>query len=290
MRMLIAGCGYVGTALGLQLVQSGHDVVATRRDPAALPDVFERRSADLTDRADVDSLPDVDAVAITVSADGRSVEAYRSAYVDTIAALLASYRHRDLAPSRWVFTSSTAVYGDGGDDWITEDVPTAPESETGAVLVEAEQLLTRLTEDGVISGVAARLGGIYGPGRTRLLNQVANGQATCPPTPTYTNRIHRDDAAAVIAALLVAETVPSVVNVVDDDPAERCEVLTWLAEQLGVASPPTGESTRTRSNKRISNARLRDLGIELRHPTFRSGYGKMIAQRSAERQQPQSTL
>lgn len=272
MRVLIAGCGYVGTELGHQLVAAGNQVVATRRDTSDLPATFERHALDLTDRAAVNALPDVDAVAITVSADGRNVDAYRAAYVDTTATLLASYGSRPSPPTRWVFTSSTAVYGDSGDAWVTEDTPTAPESDTGAILVAAEQLLAAPG----LSGVAARLGGIYGPGRTRLLEQVASGEATCPPTPTYTNRIHRDDAATAIAFLLDADEVPSALNVVDDDPAERCTVLTWLADELGVARPEVGEATRRRSTKRISNARLRELGIALAHESFRSGYAQMV--------------
>lgn len=272
MRVLIAGCGYVGTALGHRLVADGHDVVATRRAADDLPASFTRISCDLTDAAAVDALPDVDAVAITVSSDERSVAAYRRAYVDTITTLRSSYEGRDDTPGRWLFTSSTAVYGDTGGDWVDEDTPTDPSSDTGAVLVEAEQALLAMP-----GTVTVRLGGIYGPGRTRLLDQVRRGEATCPPDPAYTNRIHLDDIAALCHLLLVADEVPDVVNGVDDDPAERCDVLRWLAEALGAPAPTTSDTGRTRSNKRVRNDRLHALGLTLTHPTFRSGYAAMIA-------------
>ena len=277
MRVLVAGCGYVGTALGRRLVDDGHEVVATRRDPADLPDTFTRVATDLTVRADVDELPDVDAVAVTVSSDERSAAAYRRAYVDTIATLRASYTARATAPTRWLFTSSTAVYGDTGGDWVDEDTPTEPSSDTGAVLVEAEHELGTLP-----GSVAVRLGGIYGPGRTRLLERVRAGEATCPPSPVFTNRIHRDDIARLCHQLLVADDVPAVVNGVDDDPAERCEVLRWLAEALGAPPPRTSDGGRTRSNKRVRNTRLHDLGVELGYPTFRDGYAEMIASSTSD--------
>lgn len=273
MRILIAGCGYVGTALGHRLVEAGHDVIAVRRDASVLPDVFDRRSLELTDPDAIATLPDVAAIAITVSADGRDVDAYRHAYVDTVAALRDEFTGRSTPPGRWLFTSSTAVYGDTGGDWVDEDTPTDPSSDTGEVLVEAESLVATLP-----SSVSVRLGGIYGPTRTRLLDSVADGTATCPPEPAWTNRIHRDDAATICAVLLTAATVPPVVNGVDEDPAERCEVLRWIADRLGVPPPEVGVG-RSRSNKRVRSLHRDGIGVTLAHPTFRSGYDQMIDDR-----------
>ena len=46
-RVLIVGCGYVGTALGMRLVGEGHVVWAMRRDETKLPTSFNRIQADI---------------------------------------------------------------------------------------------------------------------------------------------------------------------------------------------------------------------------------------------------
>jgi nucleoside-diphosphate-sugar epimerase len=138
-----------------------------------------------------------------------------------------------------------------------------------------------LEGEGIVRGAAVphrvvlRLGGIYGPGRTRLVDRVRRGEATCPPEPTWTNRIHRDDAAGAIRHLLALDDPEEVYLGVDTDPAERCEVLTWLAERLGAPAPRPGPASR-RGNKRVSSARLQASGYRFRYPTFREGYGAML--------------
>jgi nucleoside-diphosphate-sugar epimerase len=125
-----------------------------------------------------------------------------------------------------------------------------------------------------------RLGGIYGPGRRRLIDEVRRGDATCVPG-VFTNRIHEDDAANAIAHVLGVADPPAVVNVVDNDPAERCAVLAWLAARLGAPDPRRADAEdRTRvDNKRVSNARLRALGWRPTYPTFREGYAAMLDDR-----------
>ncbi|MDP9455639.1 MAG: hypothetical protein M3Q60_07555 [Actinomycetota bacterium] len=82
MRILIAGCGYVGSALGLLLAADGHTVFGLRRNPA-LPAAINPIRADLSTPLPPEALPpDLDAVVSTASPGGSSDEAYRTAYVD----------------------------------------------------------------------------------------------------------------------------------------------------------------------------------------------------------------
>src|SRR5690349_15427360 len=81
-RVLIAGCGYVGTALGERLVALGHRVWGLRRDPSALPASFDKVAADLAQRASLDALPpELDYVVFSASAGEASDAAYQRAYV-----------------------------------------------------------------------------------------------------------------------------------------------------------------------------------------------------------------
>lgn len=281
-RVLIAGCGDVGTALGLLLHdRGGHEVWGLRRRASALPAAIRPIAADLGDPPTLAGLPaGLDYVVYAAAADGHSESAYRRAYADGVAALLSALAEQGQSPHRIFFTSSTGVYGQTAGEWVDESSPTEPESWTGRILLEAERRLLA----GPFPATVVRLGGIYGPGRTRLIRLVQSGEATyARDQPAYTNRIHRDDCAGAIAHLLamdLARTPPEEVYVgVDCEPAERRVVLTWLAERLGVEPPravepgPGGRG----GNKRCRNARLLAAGYRFRYPTFREGYGAMLA-------------
>lgn len=273
MRILIAGCGYVGSALARELDQDGHTVFGLRRDPHGLPEGVVPVAADLAEAVNLDAVPShLDACVSAISADGRSPDAYEAAYVRAVRNLRSLLESESPDCQRWVFTSSTAVYGDEAGDWVDETTSTSPSSFTGRTVLEGERIVRA---SAVPHPIVLRLGGIYGPGRTRLVDAVRAGEATCPPEPTYTNRIHRDDAAGAIRHLLALPDPDEVYLGVDTDPAERCEVLTWLAEQLGVPAPVTGPGS-TRGNKRASSARLQASGYRFRHPTFREGYRAML--------------
>lgn len=268
MRVLVAGCGYVGTELARRLVADGHEVWGLRRSPGVLPAGVRGLAADVTDPATLAVLPrDVEAVVYAVAPGSRDEAAYRAAYVDGLANVLTAVGD----VGRLVFVSSTAVYGQTDGSEVDEDSPTAPDRPTGRILLEAEGVARSA------GGTVLRLGGIYGPGRTRLVDEVRAGVATFPPEPVHTNRIHRDDAAGAIAHLLQLDAPAPVYLGVDDDPATRREVLTWLAERLGAPPPREAPDQRTRGgNKRCRNTRLRASGYELIYPSFRDGYGAML--------------
>lgn len=278
MRVLIAGCGYVGAALGTTLAAEGHEVLGLRRRPQRLPPGIVGVAADLTDPASVAALPSaVDAVVYLVGASAREEGAYRDAYVTGLAHLLAHLREASRPPQRLLFASSTAVYAQRRGEWVDETSPTEPDHFSGRLLLEGEGLVA----SGPWRGTAVRFGGIYGPGRTSLVERVRRGQATVAPgPPRYTNRIHRDDCAGVLRFLLGPVAPPPVLLAVDREPAPEAEVLAWLAVRLGAPPPrraaPDPDSRRAGSNKRCSSRRLVDLGYEFRFPTFREGYGALL--------------
>ncbi|WP_346038493.1 NAD-dependent epimerase/dehydratase family protein, partial [Arthrobacter gandavensis] len=243
------------------------------RSPEKIPAPLTGQAADLTG-----SLPpvpaDTEVVVISTAAGERSEAAYRSAYVDGTANVLDALERDGVHPRRILFVSSTAVYGDAGGGWLDEDSPTAPASVTGAVIREAEDLLHARRPDAMV----LRLAGIYGPGRTRLIDQVRAG-APDPGTGQLTNRIHRDDAAAAIVHLTTAVAEPAPLYLgVDDEPVEQREVLRFLAGELGTELGPAAPSSSSRGgNRRLSNARLRSTGFGFTYPTFREGYRAVLA-------------
>lgn len=279
MTILLAGCGDLGTEAGLRFAAAGHRVVGWRRSPDKLPAAIEGAAANLS-TAELPPVPaDTTAVVIAVAADASTEEAYRSAYLDGVAHVLDALDRDRVTPERVLFVSSTAVYGDAGGEWVDENTTPEPGGFSGRIMREAEEhLLKRLHGTGT-TPVVLRLGGIYGPGRTRLIDQVRTGAAVIPDQPRYTNRIHRDDAAGAIVHLCTMNAVPTPAYLgVDNDPAELGDVLRFLAAELGLDVPPTDSLGSARGgNKRCSNALLRDTGFSFKYPSFREGYRDILA-------------
>lgn len=276
MRALIAGAGFVGSRLAVELADAGHDVWALRRSAARVRDDIPTLQADLCDPATLSDLPrDLDWLVYAASADERSDAAYARTYVGGLHNVLECPSVRARRPERIVFTSSTAVYGQHEGEWVDERSPTEPSGFNGRRLLEAEQLLK-----GVPGASVLRLAGIYGPGRNRLLESIRRGEASYSSTQTeYTNRIHRDDCAGAIAHLLTSPQREPCYIGVDDEPVAREELLRWLAGRLRAPKPnavPTRSSRRSATNKRCSNKLLRASGYALRFPSFRDGYTALL--------------
>lgn len=275
-RVLIAGCGYVGTALGERLAAEGHEVFALRRSPRAPIPGLSVIQADLTEIDTLRRLPSpLDVVFYTASADATDDRSYRSAYVDGLRYLLAAFD--GLRIRRFLYASSTGVYAQSDGEWVDEHSPAEPRHFSGLRLLEGERLVRACP----FPATVVRLAGIYGPGRTRLVESVRRGEATIPAgPPTYANRIHRDDCVGALRHLIDLEPVEPLVLAADHEPAETGAVLSWLAERLGAPPPAVAEpAVRGRygrtSNKRVSNARLLASGYRFRYPTFREGYGAL---------------
>ena len=274
------------------LRDAGHEVFGLKRRPEGLPEGVARVAADL---ADANSLAaalarieaPLDVVVYAAAADGGDDAAYRRAYVDGLRNLVAALHARAATPAGVFFTSSTAVYAQDDGSWVDESSPTEPSNFRGARMLEAEAVLAASG----FPAVSLRLGGIYGPGRTRLVESVRSGRATLRPgPPRFGNRIHRDDAAGSLAHLatlaLAGRPLEPLYLGVDDEPTDEAVVLRWIASQLGMPEPAArdGEpavgardANRAASNKRCSNARLRATGYRFRFPTFREGYTEAIA-------------
>ncbi|RLV56671.1 SDR family NAD(P)-dependent oxidoreductase [Aeromicrobium phragmitis] len=274
MTAVIAGCGDLGTRVGLQLAAAGHRVVGLRRNAAVLPAQIEGRSIDLAvERPDLPG--DTDLVVVATAAGERSVEGYRRAYVDALSHVLDAVDVLGSAP-RVVLVSSTGVYAVGDGSWVDEHTPASAAAGTAAVLVEAEHLLRRRSPE----AVALRLGGIYGPGRDRLLRQVEAGDRLAN-AGRYLNLIHVDDAASAIVHLLLQVAAPAPVYLgVDGIPATRAEIAEFIAGELGTVPPPHDVETAALSGKRCRGDLLRSTGFDFAYPSYRDGYRALIRARA----------
>jgi nucleoside-diphosphate-sugar epimerase len=256
------------------LVANGHEVWGLRRQVARLPEDVNPVRGDLRTLSAGDPLPrKLDWIYYTAAAPERTEQAYRESYLEGLVNLVKALRERGERPRRLFFTSSTGVYGQNRGEWVDEHSPTEPTRFTGKVMLEAE---TFLRSTGFAS-TSVRFGGIYGPGRGMLLRQARDSQSVVSKPIHYTNRIHRDDCAATLLHLMsVPEPLPIYVAV-DDHPAPRHEVLSWLVKEMGRPELELlEEEGQARTGKRCSNRLLKETGFRFRYPTYKEGYRDLV--------------
>lgn len=269
--VLVAGAGDLGLCVARRLAARGQRVFALRRSACVPGDGIHALRGDLTDPASLSGLPAVDAVVFAPTPDARDEPAYRAIFVDGLRHLLDAL---PASPARTVFVSSSAVYGEHAGDWVDETTPTDPPGFNGRVLVEAERWLSERDA----GGVAVRLAGLYGPGRTQLFDRIRTGGARVPrDAGVYANRIHIDDAAAAIVTVLDIAVPQPVYVGVDDTPLPIDVLYDHIAAVLGAPRPGDGPAPAGIGNKRLSNARLRAAGFRPAWPDARDGYAALAA-------------
>lgn len=292
MKVLFLGCGDIA----LRAIQQLRDATqpefgkvqchAVRRRVENLPPTVEATAGDIRDTAATTALMDAeefDAVVVTMTPDSMSDEGYRDSYVagaKSLAMAVARTRNR---PSAVIWVSSTGVYGQSHGEWVDELTETLPDSYRGKRLLEAENIIQKLS----VPSVVVRYSGIYGPGRGRLLQQVREGHVAPEEPVQWSNRIHADDAAGVLVHLLhrfqQGGLVERLYLATDNEPVPLHDVHAWLAGQIGVTMPvgllsDASESGGRMGNRRCRNQRLRDSGFVFRYPTFREGYLQILSE------------
>ena len=144
MRVLIIGCGYVGLPLGEELARQGHEIHGIRRSAEGAAEIsaagIKPLVADITRAEDLQRLPGpFDWVVNCVSSNKGGVEDYREIYLNGMRNLTAWLAKSP--PKKFVYTSSTSVYGQTDGSAVKESSPAEPAGETGRVLVETEKAL-----------------------------------------------------------------------------------------------------------------------------------------------------
>ena len=193
-------------------------------------------------------------------------------------------------PQTVLYLSTIGVYGDRGGEWVDEDALPTPLSERSKVRVQAEKAWATLAKDATKTVHLLRLSGIYGPGRNPLVNLAAGKAHRYVKPGQVFNRIHVDDIAATLAAVVrrPARGGSHAWNVTDDEPAPPQDVVSYAAAMMDVEPPPAQDfataelSAMARSfygeNKRCSNRRIKEvLGVELAYPTYREGIAALWA-------------
>ncbi|QJD16652.1 SDR family oxidoreductase [Paracoccus sanguinis] len=280
MRLVVLGHGYSAGFLTRLLVPRGWAVTGTTRDdPARVADAgatpLRWPGEEPAIRAEIAR---ADAILISAGPDAEGDPALRD-FADALAT----------APTRWLgYLSTTGVYGDHAGGWVDETTPLTPATRRGQQRVAAEAAWQALAAAHGLPLHIFRLAGIYGPGRGPF-QKLREGTARRIVKPGQVfSRIHAEDIAQTLAASIARPNPGAIYNLCDDDPAPPEAVIAHAAALLGVPVPPaedyaTAEMTpMARSfyaeSKRVANDRIkRELGVQLRHPDYRSGLKALLA-------------
>lgn len=259
---LIAGCGYLGLRAAQFWQQQGLTVSAiTRSEQRA--DSFSAQGlqpvvCDLSDAAQHPQLPAADVVLWAVGFDYRSDTPREQIWLDGLRRLIHGLTS---VPRRFVYVSSTSVYGQGSGETVDEQSPVQPVTEGGmccerAELLAEQELAARFPECQLI---ILRMAGIFGPDRLlRRVQDLHSGSPIAGEPDGMLNLIHVDDAVRMVHLAITADAFPRVVNVVNSGSVTRRTYYSQLAQLVGAPPPVFGSaatpSQRTRGgNKRVTS-------------------------------------
>lgn len=286
--VLIVGCGYLGRRVASLLLQDDCRVLGTTRSAdragALRAAGIEPVRFDVLDEESLCALPAVDRVLYCVGFDRKAGTSMRTVYVDGLRRVLEVLAGR---VGRFVYASSTGVYGQSDGSWVDEDSATEPTSPSGRVVLETEAVVEEFRRTRGLDAVVLRYSGLYGPGRILRRASLERGEPIPGDPDHWLNLIEIRDAAACAAAALTHPRPGSPLYIASDDrPILREEFYGLIAARLGLPmprftrpDPESREGRRDASNKRVSNRRIKeDLGILLRYPDVSSGIPAALAE------------
>ncbi len=283
MKTLIIGYGYLGSRVAGLLREQGDTVFGTTRSLERARSLEGKGIvpvlADVLQPETLTAFPQVDRMLYAVGFDRSSGRTMREVYVEGLRNVL---DHHERWSGRWVYASSTGVYGQSQGEWVDEDSPTEPSSVSGQVCLDAEQLA--LSTQGSAATIL-RFSGLYGPGRLLRKGSLLGGEPIVGNPNAYLNLIHVDDAALASIRALDHGKPGRLYLVSDDRPVPRREFYELLAHELGAPRPrfvplsPESHGTgRDTSNRRVCNQRIKsELGVFPRFPDITTGVPSAVA-------------
>lgn len=268
MKILFAfGLGYSATALARNLAKQNWQIYGTSQTKLGATKISELgyRGVVFDDLAPSD-IPNGAHWLVSIPPDQDGCPVVRKIANHTTTASSVTY------------LSTTGVYGDLGGGWAFEWTEVNPLRQRSVRRVVAENQWKKLRSDATL----VRLPGIYGPSRSPL-ERVRQGKARrVEKRGQIFSRIHVDDLAIGLEAILLNADTCGVLHLTDDYPAPQADVIAYAAELLGVEVPPLQAfdsadlSPMAREfyseSKRVSNARAKSLlGWMPKFPSFREG-------------------
>ena len=266
-RLLLAGYGDIARRAG-SLLSSRFDLRIASRSSGL----------DLDQPESLSSIEPVDAVLHSAPPPQAGVGDSRTAN------LLAALEGKRILPTRFVYISTSGVYGDCGGALVDETRAVNPQSARAKRRVDAEERLALWCMRHGVALVVLRAPGIYAADRLPLERLRAGTPVLRTQDDVYTNHIHAGDLAAVCARALEDNASAGIYNASDDTQLKMGEWFDLVADRAGLPRPPRiprSEATQRippemlsfmGESRRLDNRRLKlVLGVRLRYPTVHEG-------------------
>ena len=282
----IIGCGYIGKQLAQKLAKQAIDVNAYVSSDSSQAECLTLNIACEIMNLDVALLP-------LEQSNSRSIYLApppKSGQIDTrIRHFLQAIEKQP--PEKFVYISTTGVYGDCHGDWIDETNALKPKADRAFRRADAEQQVQQFCDKHAIPLVILRVAGIYGPGKIPIA-RIKSGQAIVSQQDSpYTNRIHAHDLVSICEKALLSDSITGTYNVTDGNPSTMYDYFTGLAKALDLPKPPAisleqakqelsqGMLSYMAESRRISNEKLlRDFEMSLSYPTLQQGVEQIAKQ------------
>lgn len=185
-----------------------------------------------------------------------------------------------ILPQRFVYISTSGVYGDCQGALIDETRPINPQNGRALRRADAER---RVREWGVRNGVSVsvlRVPGIYAFDRLPLARLRDGCPAMVPEEDSYTNHIHADDLARIVVAALRHARPGRIYHACDNSSLKMGEYFDLVADRFGLLRPQRiaraqaegrispGMFSFMRESRRLMNDRIKhELRVTLQYPT-----------------------
>ncbi len=287
MAKLIFGCGYLGLRVARLWVNQGETVYAvTRSAERAGTLATEGIRPVVWDLLSGQTTPFPQGIRTVLFAVGYERGAGRPIHEVYAGGVSRALEWLPGSVERFIYISSTGVYGNATGQEVDEDTPCEPTREGGVASLAAENRL--LASQFGSPSIVLRLAGIYGPGRIPRAADLLAGKPIDAPARGWLNLIHVEDAARIVLLAEERAPLPRTYVVSDGQPVVRAEYYAELAKLLGApppqfVDPPVGSpaAQRAASDKRLNPRRmLEELKPSLLYPSYLEGL-RAIVERQA---------
>jgi len=268
-NVLLVGFGKLGQSIANNIINNKHKLTVLKRSAVSEQNDINFISHDIrTSIPKTLSKELFDDVIICVTPNGRNKIAYQDIFLDGVLPFCKSIHTKHI----W-FISSSAVYEHNDGSVVDEQTKCTPTTFNGQVLLQCENEILNHTKKHNIKATMLRLAGIYGGDRRHLINLIEEG--FYPEQLHYTNRIHQEDAANIIATLIEQNVNESIINVCDDYCATLSEISDYIRQILHIPNKKPWPKP-LELNKKISNQLLKKYFNDFKYPTYKQGFSNSL--------------
>lgn len=180
---------------------------------------------------------------------------------------------------RFIYISTTGVYGDHRGAKVSEITPVSPQSERAHRRVDAERVLRLWAPAHGVALTILRVPGIYAVDRLPIERLQSQTPALLPDEDAYSNHIHSDDLARLVCAAVYHGKPQRIINACDGGETKMGDYFDKVADAFGLDRPPRKSASELqklvspmlwsfmRESRRVTNTRLHELKTPLRYPS-----------------------